>query len=303
MQNPLLSVVVPSYCHETYISDCLASIYEQTYNRIELVIVDDASSDSTFSVASNLVDSNSILSERFENIILVQNESNIGAHATINKGIALTTGQYIALINSDDLYTPTRLSRMIDELMSAEGQLAFSLVEAFHNPSDGEMVYPHDFLLYALRQKLAITRDPTVGYSLLRQNIAVSTGNLLFSRALYEKVGPFRSLKYCHDWDFVLQSAFYAEPVAVLEPLYLYRLHRNNSFQTLAHRAAMETEVVYRRFLRRGLTPSPNKLFPSALNWPGFFEVFLQELEKTHFYRLENGEGSPNWRVYNGRNT
>lgn len=299
--DPLVSVIVPSYCHAPFILDCLQSIYDQSHKRIELIIVDDCSSDDTAKIVSSIL--NTGFARRFEKATLLQNPKNVGAHASINRGISLSSGDYIAVINSDDLYTPTRIEHMLDAMRETGSEISFSLVDVFSSDESGmdgrKGEYPHNFLLFPLRQKLEIERDRTVSFSLLRSNVATSTGNLLFSRSLYDRVGPFLPLKYCHDWDFILQSSFYTEPTAVFEPLYRYRLHGSNSFDSLAHIAGLESEVVYRRFMRRGLLgESVNPLFPSIKNWPGYFQVFLQQIDKIRFFEREYGMGERSWRIY-----
>lgn len=298
-RDALVSVIVPSYCHAPFILDCLQSIYNQTYSQIELVIIDDRSTDNTMSIVSSLIKTG--FAKRFRNIVVEQNRENKGAHASINHGISLSAGDYIAVINSDDLYVPTRIERLMSAMADAESEIAFSLVDVFSSDDENtrNLEYPSNFLLFPLRQRLEIARDPTVAFTLLRWNVATSTGNLIFSRGLYDKVGPFLPLKYCHDWDFVLQSSFYSEPTVVLEPLYRYRLHGSNSFASLAHVANMESEVVFRRFMRLGLRgESINPLFPSARNWPGYFQLFLHQIDQTRFYDREAGTGERNWRIY-----
>lgn len=295
-ETKLVSVVVPSYCHEDYILDCLLSIHDQTHRDVELVVVDDKSRDQSFERVEALVATR--FANRFVNTIVVRNEVNLGAHATIDKGIAMSHGRHVAVINSDDLYHPHRIEALMAALADSGSELGFTLVDILSDPAEmGEI--PEFFRLFTLRQRLDLERDRTIGFSLLRANRAVSTGNMLFSRRLYEKAGPFLPLKYCHDWDFVLQALYHTEPAVVMEPLYHYRLHGTNSFSALAHVANVETEVVIRRFFRRGLTGrSENPLFPSAANWPGYFELFVRECGYEDFLRRENGDGGRSWRTY-----
>ena len=146
---------------------------------------------------------------------------------------------------------------------------------------------------------LDVQRDVSVGFGLLRKNLAVSTGNMVFTKDLYNIVGGFLPLKYCHDWDFVLQSLFYCEPVVVLKPLYKYRLHSQNSFKGLAHLAEVETEVVLRRFFRRVVNAEPiNSFCPSPTNWPGYFEQFVSRMGCSSFLSRELGNGLKSWRIY-----
>ncbi len=293
---PLVSVIVPAYCHEDYIVDCLTSIHDQSHAEIELVVVDDLSTDGTAARVEALLATG--FAGRFRAAQLLRNTENLGAHATINRGIAASRGSHVAVINSDDLYHPDRIAALVAALADSGSELGFSLVEVMADPAEVASIEPF-FRLFALRQLLALERDPSIGFALMRSNQAISTGNLLFTRRLYDRVGPFLPLKYCHDWDFVLQSLYWTEPAVVGQEHYRYRLHASNSFSSLGYLAGMETEVVLRRFFRRGLTGcSPNPLFPCESNWPGYFGLFVAECGYGGFLGREQGHGGPGWRTY-----
>lgn len=294
--QPLVSVIVPSYCHEDFILECIDSIHRQSYARIELVLIDDVSSDQTFVMAQALLASQ--YAKRFENVVVKRNAVNLGAHATINAGIKASKGSYVAVINSDDRYHPDRIEKMINAMQDAGSELAFSLVSVVSdNPPETKL--PSGFALFELEQLMEANSAPSIGFALQRRNIATSTGNLVFSRALYDRVGTFLPLKYCHDWDFALQACYFTEPVFVAERLYDYRLHGTNSFSSLSGVAGMESEVVLRRFFRRGLMgSSPNPLFPCEENWPGYFSLYVRSLGQMEFLNREADIGGKSWRIY-----
>ncbi|WP_151720967.1 glycosyltransferase family 2 protein [Gemmobacter serpentinus] len=270
-----VTIIVPAYRHAAFIRDSLLSVHDQTYPHLELVVIDDASDDGTAEAAEAVLTPE--FTARFARVTLLRNAGNLGAHATINRGIAESRAAYLAILNSDDLYHPDRITRLMEALQASGSELAFSLVDVLRSDPP-ETPMPEFFRLMALRQKLALHQDPSTGFALLRANIAISTGNFLFTRRLFDQAGPFQPLRYCHDWDFLLQALFFTEPVAVEAPLYTYRLHGHNSFASLGDVLAEETAVVIRRFLQRGQSgPSPNPVFPCAANWPGFFDIFLRD--------------------------
>jgi len=86
---------------------------------------------------------------------------------------------------------------------------------------------------------------------LVRHNAAVSTGNLVFRRALLHATGGFAALRVCHDWDFVLAASFATRLRLVPEPLYVYRLHGANTFSGLTLAGRLESDVVLSRFFAR----------------------------------------------------
>ena len=98
------------------------------------------------------------------------------------------------------------------------------------------------------------------------------------------KVGPFSSLRHCHDWDFVLRCVFFVEPLFVDEPLYKYRVHGANSFRALTSYADSKTRAVIQSCFRRVKTAAPpNRLAPAPQNWPAMFEAMARQIgRETH---------------------
>jgi len=303
MLAPLVSVIVPAYKHEAYILECLRSIGDQTYPRLELIVIDDCSPDATFALAQALL--RTPFAKRFESFVLRGKEENRGADDSLNMGLELAKGDYIALVNSDDRFKPRRVEALLEATRERGCEFGFTGVETIVDaPTDptkakarGER-FPESLILLRLRQSLAIARERTIGYSLLRQNVAISTGNFFFSRRLAEDIGGFQPLKYCHDWDFILQALLRTEPVFVDEPLYEYRLHPTNSFRSLQHLAEVETEVVLRRFFREildGNVSNPNCPSPQS-DW-GYFEAFLTHAYYRKLWAKEAGLPFPGERV------
>lgn len=303
MKQKLVSVLVPAYQHEKYVLDCLKSIHDQTHRRLELIFVDDFSSDRTYELAASLL--GTAFSKRFEKVVLIRKQVNSGAHDSLNKAVSVATGDCIAILNSDDLYRPTRLEKLLDAMNRSGSEFAFSGVDTveshdvINHETDADAHAPEALLLLYLRQYLTIAQGPTVGFSLLRSNVAISTGNFLVTRELANKIGPFMPLKYCHDWDFILQSLLHTEPVFVDEALYDYRLHRSNSFRAYQHLASIETEVVIRRFFRAlQAEPISNSKCPSREFWAGYFDAFVQNCGYERLLAQEMGGRISGQRIY-----
>lgn len=269
---PLVSVVVPAFRHEAYIEACLQSVVAQTHRRLELILIDDASPDATFEAAQDFLEPHR---GRFERIVLRRNKANRGAHANLNRGIGLAEGDYISLMNSDDAYAPTRVETLVEALSARQRGFAFSRVLTVDEngaPAFSEALCHHVYW----RAETMSRRMPSLSWALLTYQLTASTGNIFLSRALARRIGPFRDLKYCHDWDFVLRACFYQEPVYVPEALYYYRVHGENSFRALTSVADSETKAVISAYLTRVMTSKPfNDQAPSPHNWPGAFEALV----------------------------
>ncbi|MGQ0700353.1 MAG: glycosyltransferase family 2 protein [Panacagrimonas sp.] len=288
MSFPLCSVIVPVYRHETLLAECLKSVLVQSWPRIELIVIDDASPDASFDRARELTGSPEYR-QRFERIVCERNETNKGAHASFNRGMALAQGEYLFLLNSDDRYHPLRLGRMVAEMADRGSRFAFSGIHPF---ADGDTPIPESLLgLIAYLDGYA-PQLPSLSFAFLRINATVTTGNFAMTRELAQQVGPFIDLKLAHDYDWALRAIAFEEPLYVPERLYDYRLHPTNTFASVAHRARLETEVCFTRYLKMVVEgPVPNKLAPCPLNWPLVFEHYIKLWNLDHLWsRLAHGE-------------
>ncbi len=101
---PLISVVVPAYGHKDYILSCLNSVIAQTYKDIEIIVVNDGSPDDTEKVLQPLIS---------EGIIRYISQANSGAAAARNTGISAAKGDFIALIDDDDIWPQTKLATQL----------------------------------------------------------------------------------------------------------------------------------------------------------------------------------------------
>jgi hypothetical protein len=125
-----------------------------------------------------------------------------------------------------------------------------------------------------------IKRWPTVGYSFLENNSAITTGNLIFERRLFDLAGPLRDLAHVHDWDFALRLLHQTEPTFLDETLYYYRVHGANTYRSIpASTTLRETDFIMRDFLLRVNAGRPhNTRAPSPYTWPGYFEEVMESM-------------------------
>jgi CDP-glycerol glycerophosphotransferase len=105
VRNPLVSVVVPVYQVEDYLAECLDSLLQQTYRRLEIVVVDDGSTDGSARIARSYAD-------RDERIVVIR-QANAGLGAARNTGLDHCTGDLVTFVDSDDLVPPSAFVRMV----------------------------------------------------------------------------------------------------------------------------------------------------------------------------------------------
>jgi glycosyltransferase involved in cell wall biosynthesis len=112
MLSTLVSVIVPLFNKEKYIEFTLQSIVDQTYTNLELIIIDDGSTDSSLEVARNFLRENR---SRFANVIL-HSRPNTGQTRARKEGIDFANGEYIAFLDSDDVWHPDKVEKQVDQL-------------------------------------------------------------------------------------------------------------------------------------------------------------------------------------------
>jgi glycosyltransferase involved in cell wall biosynthesis len=204
---------------------------------MELVVVDDASTDGSAGVIRELERK---YARRFHGITTVFHGRNAGAHAAINEGVRAARGRLAAILNADDLYEKDRFSQMAAR--AAGRRMAISAVHCID--ADGMRLFSRQALDF--EDVLGrIAGAPFMAAAAAAENVAVSTGNMLFEKSLFEELGGFRNYKYVHDYDFFVRACLLAEPAFVPETAYLYRLHGENSFVKLAREGPRENRMVW----------------------------------------------------------
>ncbi len=103
-----ISVIIPIYNVEPFLGECLDSVLNQTYENLELVLVEDKSTDNSYNIAL-------AYQAKYPNIVLLQNKKNMGLSYTRNRGVKESTGDYVVFVDSDDIIDKT----MIEKLMNA----------------------------------------------------------------------------------------------------------------------------------------------------------------------------------------
>lgn len=129
-QQPLVSVLMPVYNGEKYLAEAIDSILQQTYTHFELLVINDGSTDASEQI---------ILSYNDARIRYVQNEQNSGLIFTLNKGIDLAAGQYIARMDADDVCMPNRLALQV-AFLEQNPQVGMCGASAYRMDAEGKIL-------------------------------------------------------------------------------------------------------------------------------------------------------------------
>lgn len=234
---PRVSVIIPSYNHAAFIAEAVNSVLSQSEADLELIVVDDGSTDESLDVLAGFSDPR----------LRVFSQSNQGAHAAINRGLREARSKYLAILNSDDAYHPARLEKALRVL---EAQPQIGLLGTYIEIVDAEgksLGIKHgykDCHPWPLEQpERSFRATENLQAALLTENYWATTSNFVFSRLWFERVGEFRPLRYAHDWDFALRMAQVAQLELLAEPLVRYRVHPRNTIRE--NIAAMIFEICW----------------------------------------------------------
>lgn len=257
--TPTFSVVVPCFGHERFVTAAIGSVWAQTFDDFEIVAVDDGSPDGTGAV----LDAMAATSPRPMHVI---HGDNRGASSALNEGAAAATAGYLAFLNDDDLFHPDRLDvfhRVIEKVDSFAW--GFSGVEPIDE--DGTPLPISRIPDAARRDAMYRSRiTPEALRVLPRENIVISSGNLVVDRDLFRDLGGFRDLRFTHDWELAVRLLDNKAPFVVERQLYRYRVHPGNEFDRANSRAgtaaaATESELVLREHQEREAARSRSAAF------------------------------------------
>ena len=200
VEIPLVSVIIPTYNRGWCLNDAVDSVFSQTYERYELIVVDDGSEDDTGKRLS-----------RYEDITVIT-QHNRGVSAARNRGIALSKGDLIAFLDSDDLWLPEKLSVQVAFFQANPEALICQTQETWIR--NGRRIHPKN-----RHQKQAGNFfERSLGLCL------VSPSAVMIKKRLFETVGLFdESLPACEDYDLWLRVGVSIPIFLIDEPLVIKR--------------------------------------------------------------------------------
>lgn len=238
MKRPTVTVIVPSYNHGAFLQATLDSIHAQTWPQLEVIVVDDGSTDDTLN----------ILEPWRERGVRVVRQDHQGASAARNRGIELASGEFIAFLDSDDLWPRTDMIEAALALFAADPEIGWTFgdAQAFEQTGGVMSFIDAPYLLaggyYATPITTAERRSVTPGDLCNNDRFFIPTGTLLIRKRCFDEVGGFDAgLKMFEDTDMWMRLLRY--PLAFFPSvLLLRRVHGHNiSHRRWAHLEDLQT--------------------------------------------------------------
>jgi len=226
--NPLISVIIPVYNRENLIQSAIKSIVDQTYENLEIIIIDDGSTDCTEEKVKQIKDNR---------IRYFKNERNMGVSRARNRGIKLSGGEIIALQDSDDQAYPDRLEKQLRLLLSSDIQVgAVYCGMEFYDSKTGKKI--GESLRY-----VDFKENFTQGSYLLTP----ATNNLIIKKSVFDEVGYFDESMYANvDTELAIRVSKQYKFAFVNECLVkVYRFH--DQIMSNAKNQILAKEIIFEK--------------------------------------------------------
>lgn len=241
MAKPFVSIVMPVFNAAAYVKETIDSALEQTYRDIEIIAVDDGSSDGSLALLRS-----------YEPRIKVLNQVNCGQGRARNRGVELSTGELLAFLDADDLWDPTKVERQVSVLTQHPDALA---AYCDHRIIDakGKVTGPSGALAQP-RTSGQLLRNLILG------NFIISPSLMMMRRTAFEQVGGFdESLRQNDDYDLWMRVAANGPILYMLDTLVSYRRHGRNLYvgESLeSHLGVLRSLMNIRPYVERGKSAS-----------------------------------------------
>ena len=208
INTPEITVLMPVFNNEKYLKQAIESILAQTYKDFELLIIDDGSTDGSNNIIQSFTDSR---------IRLVKNDTNEGLIKTLNKGIELAKGEFIARMDGDDIALPKRLEKQVEVLKSSPSVSMVACCISIIDEAGEEQGFWGD-------DKLAITNEQ-IRNTLPNEN-CIAHPSVMIRKDKLMKYKYSLALKDSEDWDLWLRMASDREEFYKIKDVLLkYRVH------------------------------------------------------------------------------
>jgi teichuronic acid biosynthesis glycosyltransferase TuaG len=232
----LVSIVMPAYNCEKYVVEAINSVLAQTYRNWELLVLDDGSKDKTLQIIEEF-------SQKDSRIKALPNGKNMGVSATRNRGIELASGEWIAFLDSDDMWKPEKLEKQFEIVEKEAAEFLFtgsSYINEEGEPYKG---------IFEVPEKIT--------YKKLRNQNVISCSSVLVKKKYFEHIKMEKD--EMHEdyavWLRILKTGVTA--FGVNEPLLIYRISRNSK----SGNKMKTVKMTYKVFRFVGINPIGSAYF------------------------------------------
>ncbi|MBI4722737.1 MAG: glycosyltransferase [Candidatus Stahlbacteria bacterium] len=202
---PIVSVVMTTYNNGKYLKEAINSILNQTFSEFEFIIINDGSTDNSQYIIDSYKDNR---------IISLKHKTRLGVPKSRNKGMKVAQGEYIAVMDADDISLPNRLELQVKFL---DENSHIGLLGSYYFIIDGAGNF--------LKSVKPVLTNNELQTKLMEGN-PIAHGSIMFRKECLNTIGGYREkFRYSHDYDLILRIAEHFQIANIPELLYKYRIN------------------------------------------------------------------------------
>ena len=238
-KEKLISVIIPIYNANVYLSACIQSILDQTYTDLELLLIDDGSTDASGKICDQYAQKDSR--------VKVVHNTNHGVSYSRNMGLALAKGEYITFCDADDLYKQNYIMKMRNAAQSQDADIVICNYSYLHKPQNK----------ICERASGSIEKEEIYRRMFINNTIGGFVWNKFFRKDTIGEIHFDENMQICEDTYFVCRALKNAKKVYYVgESLYLYRVHQNSTMSNVQNmfdeNGRLKYAVVFEKILQEG---------------------------------------------------
>jgi glycosyltransferase involved in cell wall biosynthesis len=245
----MISAIIPVYNHANFVGPAIESCL-RIPEISEILVADDGSNDRSLEIVEFYADR---FPARIRNLT-GSVATNLGAHNRINALCAQAAGEWLAVLNSDDLFHVGRFRNFDRIVKMAEADIVFGNCQIIDGAgAEIGVKFPGHDLEYPLPEGIDQRAMFQAGGwlpLLLNQNIVATTSNMVIRRSFFERIGGFSAFRYVHDWDFLLRAAVAGRLAHSVNMWTSYRVHTGNTISESNFAVRAEVQAMFTDFLR-----------------------------------------------------
>jgi glycosyltransferase involved in cell wall biosynthesis len=272
---PLVSVICMNYNHSEFVIECLNSIKNQTYPSIEIIIVDDFSSDDSVKIITHWLETN-------QAVAFIKNDKNIGNTKTFNKALNLAKGDYIIDLAADDVLNIKCVELQIEKFQNSDYK---NLGIVYGNAELIDERGNHSSYYFPVDENLKLIKKRTSGDEYLRilagGGASMCAVSSMIKKEVYDKLNGYDESLFYEDLDFWIRASRIYEFDFIDAPIVQKRIVENShgtKFYKKKHEINLSTFIILKKALALNKTSDEHRALMKRVH----FEILLN-LKNSHY--------------------
>lgn len=267
--NPLVTITVCNYNQARWVVEALESARNQTYPNVELIIVDDCSTDNSIAVIESWIAAHQVKC-RF-----IKHERNQGICRVINNAMEITNGKYISMVAADDVWLPKKIARQVQIMEDSTDDVGVIYSDAFQIDEQGKLL-PQMFI--GAHRKFAMPPEGFL-FDVLMEGNFIPAMTTLIRRECYSQVGIYDEELCLEDWDMWLRISRHFKFKYFPEPTAKYRIVSNSMVRARSAEIQATCNWMLVKYLRRGWLSGEIRRYAASLQESRACQAYRQRLE------------------------